>query len=325
MNTKPIENTKLGLFVLTGLLFMIFCLYMIGRNRNMFHSTITIYTYFQNVNGLMPGNNVRFSGIDVGTVKRISLISDTAVEVSMVIDMKVREHIKNNSVASVGTDGLMGNKLININSVEAPADAIENNSVIASLKPVETDAMWRTLNTTNENIAGITSDLKKITLKINNSNSLWSLLSDTVITHDVRQAASNLKIAGANVSKVSLEISQLTKNIQEGKGLAGSLLNDPDLELQLRKSFDEIRNTTSQMETATKDLSKLVEGLKRGEGMAGVLLSDSVLVKDLQQSLINIEQGTGRFNENMEAMRSHFLFRGYFRKMEKEEQKAKKE
>lgn len=318
MSTKPIDNLKLGIFVMASLAFMILTLYMIGKNRNLFQSTITIRTYFHNVNGLMPGNNVRFSGIDVGTVKDVKLMSDTAVEVSMVIDKRAMVHIKRNSVASVGTDGLMGNKLININSVSAPADPIENNEVIAALKPVETDAMWRTLNTTNENISAITSDLKKITLKINNSNSLWSLLSDTTITRDVRLAANNLRSAGTNISKASDQVVALAGQVAKGEGLAGFVLKDTVFESRLKLALDEIAISTAQLQSATRDLQSMTAGLKDGQGLAGAILSDSALVTDLRQSLKNVEEGTGKFSENMEAMRSHFLFRGYFKKMEKE-------
>ena len=170
MKTKGSENVKLGLFVVAGALFLIFTLYMIGRNRNLFDSTITVTARFNNINGLMPGNNVRFSGIDVGTVKKISMISDSSVEVSMVIDKKVISFIKINAVAAVGTDGLMGNKLININSRPGQFPAITEGAVIQTVKPVETDEMLRTLDETNQTISTITQDLRKITQRINNSN-----------------------------------------------------------------------------------------------------------------------------------------------------------
>src|SRR6185369_14993513 len=124
MTMKTIENAKLGLFVMAGLLFLIFSLYMIGRNRNLFGSSLTISANFRNVNGLMLGNNVRFSGIDVGTVQKIEIVTDTLVKVTMVIDEGVRKFIKRNALASVGTDGLMGNKIININSQPGNAEPV---------------------------------------------------------------------------------------------------------------------------------------------------------------------------------------------------------
>src|SRR5688500_3974021 len=116
MKHKPINNAKLGIFVIAGIVFLIMTLYMIGRNRNLIGPTFTINAVVSNVNGLMPGNNVRFKGIDVGTVKSITLENDSAIIVSMLIDKKMKPYLKQNAIATIGTDGIMGNKLVNINS-----------------------------------------------------------------------------------------------------------------------------------------------------------------------------------------------------------------
>lgn len=321
MKTKPIENTKLGLFVIAGLLFLIFSLYMIGRNRNLFGSTFTVQASFHNVNGLTPGNNVRFAGIDVGTVRSITIESDTSVLVTMVIDKKARPYIRKNSIASVGTDGLMGNQLININSREGGAPAVEEGDRLYSLKPVATDEMLRTLNTTNDNIAVITNDLRKITAKINNSKSLWQMLSDTVMAGDLKQAAVNIRVAGRNASQAGTEIADLARQIRQGEGLAGTLVTDTVLVAQLRQSLEDIHKASEGAAQATNDLQELFKTVKEGDGTAGALLSDTLLLHKLNQSLDNIEQGTARFNENMEAMKHNFLFRGYFRKQEKANRK----
>lgn len=317
MKTKPIDNAKLGLFVLAGLMFLIFSLYMIGRNRNLFGSTFTIQASFQNVNGLTPGNNVRFSGIDVGTVREIIIESDTSILVTMVIDKKARQYIKKNSVASVGTDGLMGNQLININSVRENAEPVEEGDKIHAEQPIETDAMLRTLNTTNDNIAIITGDLRKITRKINNSNSLWQLLSDTLIAKELKQAAVNIRLAGQNASYAAHEVADLAKSIKQGQGLAGTLITDTALVSNLKGSLADIHEASEETAKAANDLGELLQGLKDGEGTAGALLSDTVVLHKLNQSLENIEEGTARFNENMEAMKHNFLFRRYFKKQEK--------
>ena len=98
MKTKKIHNVQLGLFVLAGVAFLIFLLYMMSRNRNMLGSTFMIKAVVSNVNGLVPGNNVRFKGIDVGTVKSIHIQDDSAIYVAMVINSKMRPFIKQNSI-----------------------------------------------------------------------------------------------------------------------------------------------------------------------------------------------------------------------------------
>ena len=269
----------------------------------------------------MPGNNVRFSGIDVGTVKAISLESDTSVRVTMIIDKKVKKFIKKNSVAAVGTDGLMGNKLVNISGQPGDALPIEEDDVILSLLPVETDEMLRTLNTTNENIANISSDLKKITQKINNSTSLWKLLSDTLIAKDIKQAALNIKLASHHAAVAGNEFVDMTRRVKHGDGLAGTLITDTLLVFKLRKSLSDIEVASSQAAQMATDLKEIAATIKQGEGPAGMLVSDSLMVQRLSQTLVNVEEGTAKFNENMKAMRQHVLFRGYFKKLEKAEKK----
>lgn len=321
MSTKKIDNVKLGLFVLAGALFLIFSLYMIGKNRSLFGSTFTINASFYNVNGLMPGNNVRFSGIDVGTVKKISLESDTSVRVTMIIDKKLKKFIKKNSIAAVGTDGLMGNKLVNISGQPGDSPVVEDGDEILSMKPVETDEMLRTLNTTNENIAAISSDLKKITQKINNSTSLWKLLSDTMITRDIKQAALNIKAASYNAAIAGKEFADMTMRVKSGDGLVGTLIADTVLVNQLRQSLNEIQVASNQAASVATDLKTVSMRLKHGEGTAGALLSDSLMLEKLNQTFKNVEEGTAKFNENMEAMQHHPLFRGYFKDKEKEAKK----
>ena len=318
---KKVDNVKLGIFVLAGAVFLIFSLYMIGQNQNIFGSTFKISASFYNVNGLMPGNNVRFAGIDVGTVKEVTLQTDTSVLVVMVIDKKVKQFIRKNALASVGTDGLMGNKLININNISGSSSPIEAGDVLQSLMPVETDEMLRTLNETNDNIAGITADLRKITTRINNSSGLWRLLSDTLVAKDIQRTAINIRDASNNASLVGAEFLEMTRRVKGGEGLAGMLLTDTLLTHNLRQSLSQIQNASSNAAIIASNLKEITVKLKEGKGTAGAILADTTMIKKLQQSLDNVEEGTARFNENMEAMRQHVLFRSYFKKQEAKEKK----
>lgn len=166
------KNIRLGAFVLAGTIFLIAALYMIGNTQNLFGNTFRISAEFYNVNGLMPGNSVRFSGIDVGTVESVRIVSDSSVLVVMVVEQDIRKYIRKNAIASIGTDGLMGNKIVNINSSPTSSEAIEEGDILETMRPIEQDEMIRTLNATNENMQVITSNLRTITDRINSKNSL---------------------------------------------------------------------------------------------------------------------------------------------------------
>ncbi|MGC1241516.1 MAG: MlaD family protein [Chryseosolibacter sp.] len=324
MKTKASENVKLGLFVLTGLLFVILTLYMIGKNRNLFGATFTIKASMSSVNGLMPGNNVRFKGIDVGTVRNIELADDGSILVVMVIDKKMTRYIQQNAVASIGTDGLMGNKLINISSGKEEGPPVKEGSVLISREPIETDEMLRTLSTTNSTIERVTRNLDEITQKLNTSNSLWNLISDTVITEDLRTAVKAFRIAGTNTAALTGNAKDIIHSYGDGDGLAGALFTDTVLVGRLDQSLAKIQSASERTALMMENLELVIQHMKAGEGTAGLLLADTVLRNTIMQSAENLEQGTSRFSENMEALKSNFLFRRYFKRMEKERTKSAK-
>ena len=326
MKNTTSSNVQLGIFVMIGLAFLLFTLYLIGSNQNLFDQTFEVKATFYNVNGLMKGNNVRFSGIDVGTIKKVEIISDTTVKVTMVIKNNIHPFIKKNSVATVGTDGLMGNKLVNIsNTSGGSSEIVEVGDMLTSIKPVETDEMLRTLDLTNQNLYLITTDLKRITQKLKSSNSLWSLLMDTSVAQNVKLSISNIRATTNNTAAFSRDLNFLIKDIKNGKGVAGVLLNDTVSTKRLQNSIQQLQQATTKAVELTSDIRIVTEQLKKGQGATGVLISDTAFAKDLKKSMENIEFGTDRFNENMEAMKHNFLFRGYFKKQEKEIKKAKED
>ena len=326
MKNTTSSNVQLGIFVMIGLAFLLFTLYLIGSNQNLFDQTFEVKATFYNVNGLMKGNNVRFSGIDVGTIKKVEIISDTTVKVTMVIKNNIHPFIKKNSVATVGTDGLMGNKLVNIsNTSGGSSEIVEEGDMLTSIKPVETDEMLRTLDLTNQNLYQITTDLKRITQKLKSSNSLWSLLMDTSVAQNVKLSISNIRATTNNTAAFSKDLNFLIQDIKNGKGVAGVLLNDTASTKRLQNSIQQLQQATTKAVELTSDIRIVTEQLKKGQGATGVLISDTAFAKDLKKSMKNIEFGTDRFNENMEAMKHNFLFRGYFKKQEKELKKVKED
>src|SRR5689334_23205300 len=132
MKQKNINNLKLGLFVLSGLFFLVLLLYMIGKNRNLFGSNFLLKARFENVQGLVAGNSVRYAGISIGTVKSVSIVNDSLIEVAMLVDENMKQVIRTNTLASIGTDGLMGNKLVNMIPVRSAAQLVKEGSILES-------------------------------------------------------------------------------------------------------------------------------------------------------------------------------------------------
>lgn len=319
MRNQKTENAKVGLIVLAGLLFLVLTLYMIGRNQNLLGSTFILKTVVKNVNGLVPGNNVRFKGINVGTVKSITIENDTAIMIVMNIDVNMRPYIRQDAVATISTDGLMGNKLISINGKDLKGKPVKEGDIIPSIDPVETDEMLRTLNATNQNVEQITANLYEITARLNESEGIWSLLADTLIALDLQKAIEDIRKAGSSAAQFTGAARDMAVRLNQGDGLVNRLFTDKAWTEQLEASLVQLSKASNETLVMMENLKKISADVQNGNGAIGLLLSDSSFRNTLVNSASNVEAATRKLDENMKAMRSHFLFRGYFRKREKQQ------
>lgn len=318
MEKETGRNVKLGLFVVAGALILIVGFYFIGSNKNMFGRTFTLLANFHNVSGLQTGNNVRYAGIDVGTVEKIEIINDTLVRVEMNINEDLKKNIRKNSVANIGTDGLMGNKLINIEPGTSDAPLVKDGDELASTRMVNTDEMLRTLEFTNGNIAVISSNLKDITENINRSRgTLYTVLMDTTLALGFQRTMNNIEYVSKDLNEITSGLFSMMHDVKQGKGFLGTLVKDTLLAVELQNAMKQAEMSIAQINSAANELSTVAGKLNSGQGALGMLLNDTSAANHLKQSLINIENSSKNFNENMEALKNSFLFRGYFKKKAK--------
>ncbi len=326
MKKREINTVKLGFFVMAGLLFLIVLLYMIGRNSNLFGATYTLKARFTNVQGLVAGNNVRFAGIQTGTVKRIQVVNDTVIDLTMVIDEKMNKIIRKNALVSIGTEGLVGNKVVNIVPSGEESPLAKDGDFLQTKQAVNTGEMLQTLFNTNNTLGEITAGLKLTIQKLNSSEALWTLLNDKSIPLHLRASLANLHTATGNASAITEDLYEIVNNVKEGKGSVGQLLKDSSLAGKLDQSALRIRNASERADSLLYELNSIIAGIRNdlneGKGTISVLLKDSATAQQLKTSLENIQKGTDGFNQNMEALKHNFLFRGYFRKKERKNNKS---
>jgi phospholipid/cholesterol/gamma-HCH transport system substrate-binding protein len=153
---------RLGLFVAVGVSVFVLAIFIIGKQKNLFNPVFTINTTFYNVSGLQVGNNIRFSGINVGTVDYISILNDSTVKVAMMIRKEIKQFIKSDCIAAIGSEGLIGDKLIIITQGSADAPLIREGQHLDSKEPVEMDAVMASLKVTADNAAVISQQLAEI-------------------------------------------------------------------------------------------------------------------------------------------------------------------
>lgn len=194
MKKKTGNSIKLGVFVSAAVLLFIIAIYFIGQKQRLFSDVFRINATFKNVNGLQVGNNIRFSGINVGTVENINIISDTSVRVEMIIDKDVQKFIKKDAQATIGSEGLMGNKTINISPGSPNEAEIKNQDHIFSNEAIDFDAILEQLNTTTENASYITTDLAVVMNSIRSGKgTIGRLFMDTTLADNLNQTLINLK------------------------------------------------------------------------------------------------------------------------------------
>lgn len=327
---KSITNTvKLGLFVLTGMFLLILSLYILGKNRKLFGASFELKTHFENVNGLVSGNNVRYSGIDVGSVSEVVILNDTVIEVTMNIDKKMKTFIRSNAVVSLGTDGLIGSRVVNISPGAGDAPLVAGGELLPSREEISTQAMLQTLHRTNENIAIITEELRATVHRINTSAQLTELLEDRSISANLKASLVHLHETTEKASALMTSANETMALASKGEGTIATLLTDTTLAAELQQAVRKIKTVESSAERLANDLDAIAisvdKEMNQGQGTVNALLKDSLMADRLRQTIENVEKGTAAFNVNMEAMRHNFLFKGYFKKLEKEKKKAEKE
>jgi phospholipid/cholesterol/gamma-HCH transport system substrate-binding protein len=323
MASKTGDHIKLGLFVLAGSALLVVGLYMLGSERNLFRSTVEVSTNFHNAGGLRPGNNVRYAGINVGTVEEVSILNDTTVLVTMAIREQDAGYIRDNAIASLGTDGLMGNKLVNIGPGEGRGNAIVDGTVLGSSVPLDTDQMMRTLDRTNLNMAAITDDLKELSARLTRPGGLVHMLSDSVLATDMRNSITDLQRSVDHVRAATANVDLMLADVKGGKGVLGMLVSDPATEQQVRDGLAAMQRMADTLAHASAQVDRFAGSLNTPGGMAYTMAHDTAAAGDVRRTMANLEKSSATLEENLRALQRNWFFRKYFKEQEKEQRKAK--
>jgi phospholipid/cholesterol/gamma-HCH transport system substrate-binding protein len=324
MEKSANQKVKLGVFVILGLLLFIAAVYFIGNKKNMFGQTSELTAVFNNVNGLQVGNSVRYSGINVGTVRTIEMENDTVIRVTMILQTKILQHIKKDAVAIISSDGLVGNMIININPGRNSKESVHSGDTITTYSRVKTDDMMETLSVTNENAALLTADLLKISRQIiQGKGTMGVLLNDTLIAKDLKQTLNYIKITTQGTSESVQKLDQLFASLQNENNVIG-VLNDTLVAGQLKRTVANLDQSSAQLQVVLTNLNETVTNIKEGDGALNYLSNDAKLVKQIDSTMTNLNEASERLNENLEALKHNYFFKGYFKKQEKAKAKEQK-
>ena len=315
------QNIKLGAFVLTGLMLFGIALFFIGKENTFFNKTFTISAVFKNIEGLKEGDKVWLSGVKIGTVKHVQIVAEGKVIVALSLRDKQNEFIKRNATAFIGSDGLVGNKIVVIRPGSA-VEIVQDNDTINTLSPTDTQELINIAKEVGANTRSLTDDLKLITEKINKGEGIvGELLHEGPLSNDLRQAIVSLRSAGENTNQATQDLKLMLAQINSGNGLVTKLITDSTYADTFEKALNNVAEVGKNSKVMSEDLKAVISKFNDKNNAIGVLLTDTAFANKLRVTMGNAESASVKLDENMEAMQHNFLLKGYFKKQKKAQEK----
>lgn len=311
-----------GLFILLGIIFLISGILMIGNLHSTFKKKIEVVAFFDDISGLQSGNNVWFSGVKIGTVGRISFYEESQVEVKIKLDVKAQEYIRKNAKIKIGSDGLIGNRILIIYGGTTRVSEVENGDTLTVEKTFSQDDMINTLQENNVNLLSITEAVKTLSADIMAGNgTLGKLVRDDKVYDNMEAATESLRKASDGASKLVNSLNQFSTGLNTEGTLANELVNDTVVFNSLKASALQIRQMA---DSANALLNNLQAAQQDPNTPVGVLLHDEQTGTNLKETIKNLNSSSEKLDEALEAAQHSFFLKGYFKKKEKAEKKAAK-
>jgi phospholipid/cholesterol/gamma-HCH transport system substrate-binding protein len=324
MNESPNKRAVIvGLFVLVGLIFLAIGILTIGNLHETFTSKIRVNTVFEDVSGLQTGNNVWFSGVKIGTVKKVRFHGKSQVRVLMSIDEDAQQYIRRDAKVKVSTDGLIGNRILIIYGGTPASDMIQEDDTLKAEKTLSTEDMMNTFQESNVNVQEITNDLKKITSKLSKGEgSIGKLMNDETIYKDITATTASLRKASEKAQGLMTSLSQFGDKLNDKGTFANDLITDTVMFKSLKASVIQLQQMADSASVMIDDLK---EASRNPRSPVGVMLYDEETGKHLKESMKNLESSSAKLDEDLAALQHNFLLRNYFKKKAKKETKNGKQ
>ena len=334
MSTESTRRSVIvGIFVLVGIIIFVAGVFVLGGQQKRFTKSIRLITLFKDVGGLKVGNNVWFSGVKIGTVKRISFTSSAQVEVDLNIEQSSQQYIRKDANASIGSDGLIGNKIVVITGGTNSHPEVEDGDKLKTAEALSSDQIMATLQENNNNLLRVTNDFKELVGNLRRGKgTVGAVLTDSLVAENFKRAMRNLEKASDNTVKVTGSVSQFAARLNTKGTLANELVTDTTIFRRLSRTANRLEATATSADQTVGNMNKASETLSRTSNNLhqaseklnntnsplGVLLTDQETAKNLRTTLRNLSQGSALLNEDLKAAQSNFLLRGFFKKQAKQ-------
>ena len=313
-----------GIFVFLGIAIFIAAVLTLGGQHKTFVKTLTVDAIFDDVNGLQKGGNVWFSGVKVGTISKVVLSGNNTVLVGMAIEKGARQFIHKNAKAKIGSDGLIGNKIVVIYGGSPNSPVIDPADTLSTDKMLSTEDMLKTLQKNNDNLLSITSGLKTVTDNlVQGKGSIGKLLSDETLAANLIATSNTFKTAAGNVKKLSGDLAAYTSKLNSKGSMANEFVTDTVIFNRLKASaaqFQKVSLTSQDIVNNLQEASKTVNAsLKDNSTPVGVIMQDRQAAATLKTTLNTMQSASVKLDQDLEAVQHNFLLRGFFKKKAKKE------
>ena len=311
-------RAALAAFVILGTFLFGVGLFLIGDHHKAFGHQMNLYTELVNVNGLISGAHVRVSGYEAGQITQIEVPShpNGKFRLRLHIDEKLKTLIRTDSMVTVETDGLVGDKFLLVHNGTDGASAVADGATLPSREPVELSAIMQKVSGTVDQANATMGDVRArldnaldaITYTVNNTNGIvtgireghgpvGALITDQQITDDLRGAMANTRQAAANLKGISVQATQIVTDLQSR-----------DLVGKADQSMANILDASSQIDQSSRQLNTNL-----GEALGPDAFGHTA-GQNLQGTLTNVNAATSNMADDTEALKHEFFFRGFFKK-----------
>lgn len=292
---------KLGMLVSVGLLLFVMAVYYLGSKQNLFSSTFTVTSHFSDVKGLVEGNKVRYSGISVGTVSNVEIISDSTILVEMFINEKIREFIRKDSKVEIGREGLMGSKMVIIHPGSPEAGSVEDDAKLQSIKAVDVEEMVQDARKIIDDSRMVSKALLEMSDKINNGDGdLARLINENTIT-------TKLGLAGDELLAFTQNAKEISGKVNRGEGDFGRLVNDTSITYELTFTLNNLKQMTARADSVTMEMLLFSKELNEGSGVLNRLVYDKEMAQQLDTTVIKAGRGIDEVARTAESIRESWI------------------
>jgi len=330
------EGTKkliVGMFVAACLLLFGVGLFLIGNSNQLFTKSFNVYADFAKITGIQNGGKVRVAGMDAGTVTRIDVPSspEGKFRIHFRIIEKLHPIVRQDSVATIQTDGLLGNKFLQIDAGTDASPLAQSNSSIQAKEPFDWGDLMDEINGVVHQVNGMMAGIKDEILAV------LVQVKGTVHSADnlIKEAAPHVHSIVASADKITANLREIIDGVQAGQGTVGGLFKDPELYASVKRSatkaeqvIDNIRDTTTsaknivgkvedsdivpEIERTIQNMKHITAQVKDAVDKFQSASGEGGLAENLTQTLAGAHEAMSDLADDTEALKHNFLFRGYF-------------